>query len=124
MVVGDTTDTAGAGDLVSVLSALEAHCCSLLTLLATNSFPTLHSTPGWAQYTAVDTAQMIHEEQICEQHYPVSRRGINWHTEQLFIRPNHMFILLIHEFIITADASNEVHSLTGILQEAASVMSG
>ena len=49
---------------------------------------------------------------------------IHWHTEQLFIRPNHMFILLIHEFIITAETANEVHCLTGILQEAASVMSG
>ena len=35
-----------------------------------------------------------------------------------------MFILLIHEFIITAETANKVHCLTGILKEAAIVMSG
>ena len=50
--------------------------------------------------------------------------GVNRDTEQLFIHLiiSFRFLLLIHQFIIAAEGANKVHCLTGILQEAETVI--
>ena len=49
--------------------------------------------------------------------------AVNRDTEQLFIHLIISFLLLIHQFIIAAEGANKVHCLTGILQEAETVIS-
>ena len=123
------TLAAGVGDLVSVLSALEAHSADCPG--QTNSFPlsspllstqpSPHNTPHCNGHSLF-SHKMIQDERRCCSHYCVSGRAVNRDTEQLFIHLIISFLLLIHQFIIAAEGANKVHCLTGILKEAETVI--
>ena len=129
----------GAGILLTLAAGVVtwSRCCQLwrLTLLTALARPTVsplsspllstqhspHNTPHCSGYSLF-SHKMIQDERRCCSHYCVSGRGVNRDREQLFIHLIISFLLLIHQFIIAAEGANKVHCLTGILQEAETVI--